>query len=113
VHRRRAEAQRFAISEIGPLRHAIARRRQRCSQHVASHFTRRTHEADPHRRRPPDIQSSTPVFAGTRADLIESLAFAGDGLVRSHDSTDRPDNINAIFDRMKAVTIDRRVVMTR
>ena len=51
-------------------------------------------------------------IVGTRADLIESLAFAGDGLVKSHYSTDRLDNINAIFDRMKAGTIDGRVVMT-
>ena len=51
-------------------------------------------------------------IVGTRADLIESLAFAGDGLVASHYSTDRLDNINQIFDRMKAGTIDGRVVMT-
>lgn len=51
-------------------------------------------------------------IVGTRADLIESLAFAGEGLVKSHYSTDRLDNINAIFDRMKAGTIDGRVVMT-
>ena len=50
-------------------------------------------------------------IVGTRADLIESLAFAGDGLVRSHYSTDRLDNINQIFERMKAGTIDGRVVM--
>jgi propanol-preferring alcohol dehydrogenase len=51
-------------------------------------------------------------IVGTRADLIESLAFAGDGLVASHYSTDRLDNINAVFDRMKAGSIDGRVVMT-
>ena len=51
-------------------------------------------------------------IVGTRADLIESLAFAGDGLVKSHYSTDRLDNINAIFERMKAGNIDGRVVMT-
>lgn len=50
-------------------------------------------------------------IVGTRADLIESLAFAGDGLVKSHYSTDRLDNINQIFERMKAGTIDGRVVM--
>ena len=50
-------------------------------------------------------------IVGTRADLIESLAFAGDGLVKSHYSTDRLDNITQIFERMKAGTIDGRVVM--
>lgn len=50
-------------------------------------------------------------IVGTRADLIESLAFAGDGLVKSHYSTDRLDHINQIFDRMKAGAIDGRVVM--
>jgi propanol-preferring alcohol dehydrogenase len=39
-------------------------------------------------------------IVGTRADLIESLAFAGDRAVESHYSTDRLDSINAIFDRM-------------
>ena len=51
-------------------------------------------------------------IVGTRADLLESLAFAGDGLVKTHYSTDRLDNINQIFDRMKAGAIDGRVVMT-
>jgi alcohol dehydrogenase, propanol-preferring len=51
-------------------------------------------------------------IVGTRADLIESLAFAGDGLVKSHYSTDSLENINHIFDRMKAGAIDGRVVMT-
>ncbi|HRH86417.1 MAG TPA: alcohol dehydrogenase AdhP [Rubrivivax sp.] len=51
-------------------------------------------------------------IVGTRADLIESLAFAGDGLVKSHYSTDKLDHINQIFDRMKAGTIEGRVVMT-
>lgn len=51
-------------------------------------------------------------IVGARADLIEPLAFAGDGLVKSHCSTDRLDNIDAVFDRMKAGTIERRVVMT-
>lgn len=51
-------------------------------------------------------------IVGTRADLIESLAFAGDGLVQSHYTTDRLDNINQVFDRMKRGTIDGRVVLT-
>jgi propanol-preferring alcohol dehydrogenase len=62
-----------------------------------------------------DIADDKPTrgsIVGTRADLIESLAFAGDGLVKSHYSTDRLDSINDIFERMKAGNIDGRVVMT-
>ena len=50
-------------------------------------------------------------IVGTRMDLIEALAFAGDGKVKSHYSVDKLDNINAIFDRMRAGQIDGRVVM--
>ncbi|MEM9785383.1 MAG: alcohol dehydrogenase AdhP [Pseudomonadota bacterium] len=50
-------------------------------------------------------------IVGTRNDLAESLAFAGEGAVASHFSWDKLDNINAIFDRMKAGTIDGRVVL--
>jgi propanol-preferring alcohol dehydrogenase len=51
-------------------------------------------------------------IGGTRADLVESLAFAGDDRVASYCSTDRLENINQVFDRMKAGTIDGHVVMT-
>jgi propanol-preferring alcohol dehydrogenase len=51
-------------------------------------------------------------IVGTRQDLAEALAFAGAGKVASHYSTDSLDNINAIFDRMRAGGIDGRVVMT-
>ncbi|MEM8855700.1 MAG: alcohol dehydrogenase AdhP [Pseudomonadota bacterium] len=50
-------------------------------------------------------------IVGTRNDLAESLAFAGEGAVKSHFSWDTLDNINAIFDRMRAGEIDGRVVL--
>jgi len=50
-------------------------------------------------------------IVGTRNDLRESLEFAGAGKVASHFSWDRLENINAIFDRMKAGQIDGRVVL--
>jgi propanol-preferring alcohol dehydrogenase len=50
-------------------------------------------------------------IVGTRKDLEEALTFAGEGKVKAHYTTDRVDNINAIFDRMKAGAIDGRVVM--
>jgi len=51
-------------------------------------------------------------IVGTRQDLIEALEFAGAGKVKAHFSWDTLDNINAIFDRMKAGQIDGRVVMS-
>lgn len=50
-------------------------------------------------------------IVGTRADLIESLAFAADGRVQAHYTTGRLDDINQVFDRMKSGTIEGRVVM--
>lgn len=50
-------------------------------------------------------------IVGTRNDLREALAFAGEGKVASHFSWDRLENINAIFARMKAGQIDGRVVL--
>jgi len=50
-------------------------------------------------------------IVGTRADLSESLTFAAEGLVASHYSTDRLDNINAIFEQMEQGQIDGRIVM--
>ena len=50
-------------------------------------------------------------IVGTRMDLIEALQFAGDGKVACHYATDKLDNINAIFDRMRAGAIDGRIVM--
>jgi propanol-preferring alcohol dehydrogenase len=51
-------------------------------------------------------------IVGTRLDLMEALQFAGEGKVACHFSTDKLDNINAIFERMRAGKIDGRVVMT-
>jgi propanol-preferring alcohol dehydrogenase len=50
-------------------------------------------------------------IVGTRNDLAEALAFAAEGKVTPHFSWDSLDNINAIFDRMRAGDIDGRVVM--
>ena len=50
-------------------------------------------------------------IVGTRTDLIESLQFAAEGKVASHYSMDRLENINGIFDRMRAGKIEGRVVM--
>jgi propanol-preferring alcohol dehydrogenase len=50
-------------------------------------------------------------IVGTRNDLAEALAFAGEGKVAPHFSWDGLDNINAIFDRMRRGRIDGRVVL--
>ncbi len=50
-------------------------------------------------------------IVGTRVDLQEALAFAAEGQVKSHYTTDKLDNINAIFDRMREGKIDGRIVM--
>jgi propanol-preferring alcohol dehydrogenase len=48
---------------------------------------------------------------GTRADLAEALQFAGEGKVSVHHTTDRIENINAIFDNMRNGRITGRVVL--
>jgi propanol-preferring alcohol dehydrogenase len=50
-------------------------------------------------------------IVGTRNDLAEALAFAAEGKVAAHFTTDRLENINAIFDKMRAGKIDGRIVM--
>ncbi|MEO1198541.1 MAG: alcohol dehydrogenase AdhP [Pseudomonadota bacterium] len=50
-------------------------------------------------------------IVGTRQDLAEALAFAGEGKVAAHYSWDTIDNINAVFDRMKRNEIDGRIVL--
>jgi propanol-preferring alcohol dehydrogenase len=50
-------------------------------------------------------------IVGTRADLAECLQFAADGKVKATYSVDRLENINAIFDRLRAGTVDGRIVM--
>jgi propanol-preferring alcohol dehydrogenase len=44
-------------------------------------------------------------------DLMESLAFAADGKVKAHYSTNKLENINAIFTQMAAGQIDGRIVL--
>jgi propanol-preferring alcohol dehydrogenase len=51
-------------------------------------------------------------IVGTRLDLAECLQFAGDGKVKVHYSTERLEDINDIFGRMRQNKIDGRVVMT-
>jgi len=50
-------------------------------------------------------------IVGTRNDLAEALAFAAEGKVAAHFSWDTLDNINDIFERMRAGQIDGRVVL--
>jgi propanol-preferring alcohol dehydrogenase len=50
-------------------------------------------------------------IVGTRKDLQEALAFAGEGKVHTVCTEDRLDNINAILQRMKRGDIEGRVVM--
>lgn len=50
-------------------------------------------------------------IVGTRLDLEEALAFAADGKVAVQYTKDRLENINAIFDKMKAGKIAGRIVM--
>jgi propanol-preferring alcohol dehydrogenase len=51
------------------------------------------------------------TIVGTRQDLEEALAFAGDGAVSTHFSWDRLENINDIFARMEDGKIDGRIVV--
>ncbi|MCG8419061.1 MAG: alcohol dehydrogenase AdhP [Proteobacteria bacterium] len=50
-------------------------------------------------------------IVGTRKDLAEALAFAGEGAVTPTISTDGLDNINAAFDKMRAGQINGRIVL--
>ena len=50
-------------------------------------------------------------IVGTRLDLQESLQFAAEGKVAATVSTDRLENINDVFARMHAGTIEGRVVL--
>lgn len=50
-------------------------------------------------------------IVGTRMDLQEALAFAGEGQVRSTYSEERLDNINAVLSRLKQGRVEGRVVM--
>ncbi|NML46485.1 alcohol dehydrogenase AdhP [Ramlibacter sp. G-1-2-2] len=50
-------------------------------------------------------------IVGTRKDLQEALAFAGEGKVHTVCSEDRLENINAIFGRLREGQIEGRVVL--
>ncbi|NBC33267.1 MAG: alcohol dehydrogenase AdhP [Alphaproteobacteria bacterium] len=50
-------------------------------------------------------------IVGTRLDLQESLDFAGAGKVKATVTTDRLDNINGIFDKMRRGEIEGRIVL--
>ena len=50
-------------------------------------------------------------IVGTRKDLQEALAFAGEGKVRVVYSVDTLDNINEIFGRLREGDIEGRVVL--
>lgn len=50
-------------------------------------------------------------IVGTRKDLQEALAFAGEGKVHTIYTEDRLENINAVLARMKRGDIEGRVVM--
>ena len=50
-------------------------------------------------------------IVGTRMDLQEALAFAGEGKVHTVYAEDVLENINGIFDRMRQGDIEGRIVM--
>jgi propanol-preferring alcohol dehydrogenase len=50
-------------------------------------------------------------IVGTRLDLQEALAFAGEGKVKATIATDKLENINKIFARMHAGDIQGRIVI--
>jgi len=50
-------------------------------------------------------------IVGTRLDLQESLTFAAEGKVKAIVSTERLDNINDVFERMRRGAIEGRVVL--
>lgn len=50
-------------------------------------------------------------IVGSRLDLQESLKFAEMGKVKATVATDRLENINAVFERMRAGTIEGRIVL--
>lgn len=51
-------------------------------------------------------------IVGGRQDLAEAIAFAAEGRVRSHFHTTSLEDINTVFDNMKAGKIDGRMVIT-
>ena len=55
--------------------------------------------------------SVTGSIVGTRKDLQEALGLAARGLVTCHHTTARMEEINDVFDQMRAGQIDGRVVL--
>jgi propanol-preferring alcohol dehydrogenase len=51
-------------------------------------------------------------IVGGRLDLEEAMAFVGEGKVKATITPDRLENINAIFERMRAGQIEGRVVLS-
>jgi propanol-preferring alcohol dehydrogenase len=50
-------------------------------------------------------------IVGTRLDLQEALALAGEGAVKATVQTERLEDINDVFERMRAGQIEGRVVL--
>ncbi|SIN74058.1 alcohol dehydrogenase, propanol-preferring [Singulisphaera sp. GP187] len=50
-------------------------------------------------------------IVGTRLDLKEALGFAGEGKVKATITTDKLENINDVFDRMRNGQIEGRIVL--
>ncbi|MEX0312009.1 MAG: alcohol dehydrogenase AdhP [Tateyamaria sp.] len=50
-------------------------------------------------------------IVGTRLDLAEALSLAAEGAIKTHFTWEKMDNINSIFDRMKAGDITGRIVL--
>ncbi|CAM4328721.1 alcohol dehydrogenase AdhP [Kerstersia similis] len=50
-------------------------------------------------------------IVGTRLDLQEALDFAGDGKVKATVTSDKLENVNEVFDRMRQGKINGRVVL--
>ena len=50
-------------------------------------------------------------IVGTRKDLQEALDFANEGLVKATVTSAKLEDINEVFDKMKAGQIDGRIVL--
>ncbi len=50
-------------------------------------------------------------IVGTRLDLLEALAFAGEGKVKATVHADKLENINDVFSRMHHGDIEGRIVL--
>ena len=59
----------------------------------------------------PHAASARGSIVGTRKDLQEALAFAGEGKVRTVCSVDDLDNINQVLNRLREGKIEGRVVL--